>query len=825
MAEDQTQISGGQTNLFIADEESAKITTRLSKDAKRSMAKPLTKSRGVNVDWDRLFDTLPDPIMSDNGKMVLEKRYLFKDGEGKLIETPKDMFFRVARFIAKAELVFDKNAEIELLTKEFYLAMSRFDFVPNSPTLMNSDRKLGQLSACFVLPVADSMEDIFDAVKYTALIHKSGGGTGFSFSRLRPSGDKVSSTSGVSSGPITFMKAFNEATETVKQGGTRRGANMGILRIDHPDILKFIVAKEHNDQLNNFNISVALTDEFMKALDSGTDYNLINPRDGKPAGTLNAGDVYKKIVYQAWKNGEPGMIFLDRINKYNPTPEVGEIESTNPCGEQPLLPYEACNLGSINLGNYVLGEGNNARIDFDRLKSTVHMATRFLDNVIEVNKYPLPQIDKMSRANRKIGLGVMGFADLLIKLGVPYNSDKGLRLARKIMSFVDSESKVMSTELARRRGVFPNYERSIYPPRGLKLRNATTTTIAPTGSISIIANASSGVEPLFAVCYNRQNVLDNDTLTEVNPLFEEIAKKRGFYSEELIKEIAETGTLDKIKDIPEDIKELFATAQSISPEDHIKMQAAFQDFTDNAVSKTVNFPNSATEEDIKEAYDLAYQLGCKGVTVYRDGSRDMQVLNTGATKKSQEGTSDPKKEIIYETLVKPRPRPEVVTGTTEKISSGLGDMYITVDEDDLGINEVFIRIGKSGGEAAAMNDALARIISVALRSGVDPKVIIKHLKGIRGSNPIWHNGELVLSCPDAVAKAMERYLKRQSTLQLNFSQETPVAELKTHKPNKGSGYFSESDYALNNSCLECGGKIDYESGCYVCRDCGYSKCG
>ncbi len=820
MAENQTQIPGGQTNLFIKEEPTTPPKVITIETGKKHKAK---KSADL-IDWQRLYDKLPEPSLSPNGRMVLEKRYLFKDDEGKIIESPKDMFFRVARFIARAEYIFDKDAEVELLAKEFYLAMARFDFMPNSPTLMNSDRKLGQLSACFVLPIGDSMEEIFDAVKFTALIHKSGGGTGFSFSRIRPQGDRISSTSGTSSGPITFMKAFNEATETVKQGGTRRGANMAILRADHPDIESFIAAKEKNDQLNNFNISVAVTDKFMDALRQGTDYDLVNPHNNKAVGQLSAPEIYKKIVYQAWKNGEPGIIFIDRINKYNPTPAAGEIESTNPCGEQPLLPYEACNLGSINLGNYVLGEGQNAKIDFDRLKSTVHLATRFLDNVIEVNKYPLPQIDKMSRANRKIGLGVMGFADLLIKLGVPYNSEKGLKLARKIMSLIDTESKAMSSELARRRGVFPNYDQSIFPAKGLRLRNATTTTIAPTGTISIISNASSGVEPLFAVCYFRQNVLDNDTLTEVNPLFEKIAKERGFYSEELIKEIAETGSLDGVEGIPSDVKELFATAQTISPEDHIKMQAAFQEFTDNAVSKTVNFPNSATEEDIKEAYDLAHKLGCKGVTVYRDGSRDTQVLNTGATENNQDSKNEPVKEVIYETLVKPRPRPEVVVGTTEKIASGLGDMYITIDEDEVGINEVFIRIGKSGGEAAAMNDALARIISVALRSGVDPKVIVKHLKGIRGSNPIWHNGELILSCPDAVAKAMERYIKRKSTLPLNFKVENQAPD-NLEKEGKGSGYYSESDHALNNACLECGGKIDYESGCYVCRDCGYSKCG
>lgn len=787
------------------------------------------QSKSVSISpeaWQKLYDSLPEPVISENGMMVLKRRYLKKDDNNQASETVKDLFFRVAKFVAEGDLLYGKKADILSLAEEFYASMAHLDFLPNSPTLMNAGRPLGQLSACFVLPVEDSMEGIFDSIKYTALIHKSGGGTGFSFSRLRPSGDQVKSTSGISSGPITFMRAFNEATETVKQGGTRRGANMGILRIDHPDILSFITAKEKNDQLNNFNLSVAITDEFIKALNEKRNYDLINPRDKSKAGELSATEVYQKIVYQAWRNGEPGIIFIDRINKFNPTPKIGQIESTNPCGEQPLLPYESCNLASINLGKFVVNEGNKKTIDYNRLKSTVHLGTHFLDNIIDINKFPIPQIEKMTRSNRKIGLGIMGFADLLIKLDVPYDCDESLKIARKLMSFIDTESKVMSTELAKTRGTFANYENSIYFDRNQKLRNATTTTIAPTGTISIIANASSGIEPLFAVAYSRHNVLDNDTMVEVNPLFKKIALKHGFYNDDLIKTIAEKGTLNDIPEIPVDIKKVFATAQQISPEWHIKMQAAFQEFTDNAVSKTVNFPNSATEEDIKEVYDLAHELGCKGVTVYRDGSRDTQVLSTGATNKSSQETVVEKK-IVYETLVKPRPRPSVVRGTTEKIASGLGDMYITVNEDDLGINEIFIRIGKSGGEAAAMNDALARIISVALRSGVDPKVIIKHLKGIRGSNPIWQHGELILSCPDAVAKVIDRYINRASTLPLDFKAPQTIADDQIENNVDKSIHVSvnEADQGLSEGCPECGGKIEYESGCYICYSCGYSKCG
>lgn len=805
------------------NQEPNQTTTLFSVEKRqKTKTKSLPTNNNKEVDWEKLYDDLGEPTIADNSRMVLEKRYLKKTADGAPVETPKDLFFRVAKFIALAELKFEPKANVELITREFYNMISTFDFMPNSPTLMNADRPLGQLSACFVLPVEDSMEAIFDAIKYTALIHKSGGGTGFSFSRLRPSGDEVKSTRGVSSGPLSFMRAFNEATETVKQGGTRRGANMGILRVDHPDIMHFIVAKEKNDQLNNFNLSVAMTDKFMDALKNETDYDLINPRDGKPCGTLNAKEVYQKIVYQAWRNGEPGIVFIDRMNKYNPTPTVAAIESTNPCGEQPLLPYESCNLGSINLGNFVIGTGAKKEIDFERLGTVVKSGVRFLDNVIEMNRYPLPQIDKMTKDNRKIGLGVMGFADMLIQLGVPYDSDKAIKIGQKTMSFIDEKSKEMSVELAKKRGTFPNWEKSIYKERGLRLRNATTTTIAPTGTISIIANASSGIEPLFAVCYFRSNVLDNDTMTEVNPLFEQIAKERGFYSEELIKAIAEKGSLKDFEEIPEDVKAVFATAQSISPESHIKMQAAFQDFTDNAVSKTVNFPNSATEEDIKEVYDLAYKLGCKGVTVYRDGSRDTQVLSTGATKSSQEG-AEPEKQIIYETLVKPRPRPDVVRGTTEKIASGLGDMYITINEDEVGIDEVFIRVGKSGGEAAAMNEALGRLISVALRSGVDPKVIIKHLKGIRGANPVWHNGDLILSCPDAVARSIEKYIQKVSTLDLKFNQPNFI-DSKVETKSHGSGGHQESDQLLVTECPECGNELVCESGCYTCHNCAYSKC-
>jgi ribonucleoside-diphosphate reductase alpha chain len=573
--------------------------------------------------------------LSVNAIRVLEQRYLLKDDHGNVIETPQQMFHRVAREVARVEARYGKR-DPEATEDKFYNMMSRLEFLPNSPTLMNAGTRMGQLSACFVLPVEDSMEGIFNTLKHMALIHQSGGGTGFSFSRLRPSGDMVASTKCAASGPVSFMKIFDTATDVIKQGGRRRGANMGVLRVDHPDIIKFITAKKDPALFQNFNLSVAVTDEFMKAAEKGKDYELLNPRTNAVAAKMNAKDVLKLMVTMAWNNGDPGIIFIDEVNRHNPTQAYGEIESTNPCGEQPLLPYESCNLGSVNLARFVT---EKKEIDWHRLERTVKLAVRFLDNVIDANNFPLPKIEEVTKANRKVGLGVMGFADVLIKLGIAYDSDKAVRFAEKTMKFIHDKAIEESQELARERGSFPNFKKSTLSKKHRVMRNASLTTVAPTGTISIIAGCSSGIEPLFGVSFVR-NVMSGAELLETNAEFEKTARQKGFYSKELLMEVARQGTVQKVNGVPKDTKQLFVTALDIKPEWHIKIQAAFQRYTDSAVSKTINFPSTATIDDVEKAYKLAFKLKCKGITVYRYGSRPGQVLTFGEKPKERYLSAD-----------------------------------------------------------------------------------------------------------------------------------------------------------------------------------------
>lgn len=752
---------------------------------------------------------LQTPIINQHAKITLEKRYLLKDEKGEIIESPKELFWRVASTIAHEENKYansQKNVKHNMeqyWAEKFYDIMAGLKFLPNSPTLMNAGKKDGQLSACFVLPVEDSIEGIFDAVKYAALIHKSGGGTGFSFSRLRSKGSIVGSTGGIASGPLSFLRIFNTATEQIKQGGKRRGANMGILRVDHPDIIDFIRAKEIDGEFNNFNFSVGITDKFMEALINDKRYELINPQDGTISGVISAKSVWDMLVDKAWLSGDPGIVFLDRINHDNPTPEQGEIEATNPCGEQPLLPYEACNLGSINLAKFYIPGYNNGPypeyegINWRELKEVVHIAVRFLDNVIDASCFPLPQIKEKVSQNRKIGLGVMGFADLLYMLEIPYNSDKAIVIANRIMNFIRQAGWQASWELAGARGAFPAYEKSIYKNEA-PYRNATITTIAPTGTLSIIAGCSSGIEPNFALCFTK-NILDGEKLTTINPVFEKALHDIGLDTKEIMAEIAEKGSIANINSLPENMRNIFVTAMDIKPVDHLNMQAAFQKFTDNAVSKTVNLPNSATKDDIREIYKLAWEKGCKGVTVYRDGCKSSQVLVTGKRQNVMNNKISNNEKGINKKS-KYRERPEIVNGFTQKVKTGLGTMYVTVNEIDGKPFEVFATIGKSGRSIMAKAEAISRLISLALRSGVSVDNIITQIKGIGGEHPVFREKGLLLSIPDAIAWVLESHYC-----------DKPIA--------------SSKDTLEKETCPECGGELVYSEGCVICPACNYSRCG
>jgi ribonucleoside-diphosphate reductase alpha chain len=831
-----------------------------------------------------------EPVsLSPNAITVLEKRYLVKDETGKPTEGPEGLFRRVARTIAEADRAYGASeGAVEEVAEAFYGLMADRLFMPNSPTLMNAGRPLGQLSACFVLPVDDALSNgrsgIYDTLRAMALVHQSGGGTGFSFSRLRPKNDIVRSTMGVASGPVSFMTLFDASTDVVKQGGTRRGANMGILRVDHPDIMEFITCKDDITKVTNFNISVAVSDAFMAAVEADGEYDLLHPKTRAVTGQLRAREVWSRIIHGAWKTGEPGVFFVDRANYYNPVPHLGAYEATNPCGEQPLLPYDVCNLGSINLGAFV----RDGAIDWDGLRRVVHLTTHFLENVIDANQYPLPEITDLAQRIRRIGLGVMGLADLFIKLGVPYDSNEAVDLGRKVQKFVDDEAKVESERLAGLRKPFPEWEQSIWGPdatcaRGpqgerirpmRKLRNCNVTTVAPTGTISIIAGCSSGIEPLFAVAFmrNQAGVL----MPDVNEDFVALAKREGWHSDDLMKRIAEAGHIN-FAEVPEKWQRVFVTANHIKPEWHIRMQAAFQEYNDSAISKTCNFAHDASEEYVEEIYRLAYSLNCKGVTVYRDGSRDMQVLSTGSTarKVQEQATSSGKAEAradlassvvaggeasraaeadlrgeLAETQAElgrlrklvhdleaenlnrrqKRSRPEMLRGTTRRVETPLGTLYVNITEDDKGqAFEVFMSLGKAGGALMADVEAVGRLISLALRSGIPMREIHRQLRGISSDRVIGLGANKVLSVPDAVGIAIERWMQEKQGVQqelLPGSAAQPAAQVvQSVTLGQEQMIFGGLQQTLSGACPDCGSQLEYAEGCVKCHVCGFSECG
>lgn len=738
---------------------------------------------------------LREPDISPNARVVLEKRYLRKNLDGSLAETPGELFWRVATAIAAEDTKYP-DANVEGAACDFYELMATGKFLPNSPTLMNAGTDLGQLSACFVLPIGDSIEEIFDAVKYAAMIHKSGGGTGFSFSRIRPKNSRVGSTGGVASGPVSFLRIFNTATEQIKQGGTRRGANMGILRVDHPDIVEFIRAKEKEGEFNNFNLSVGLTEDFMQSVENDGELALRMPGNNEVVRQIKAREIFDLLVDKAWRSGDPGIVFLDRINRDNPTPAQGDIESTNPCGEQPLLPYEACNLGSINLSAfYVPGHIDvETGVNWQELRRVIHLAVHFLDNVIDASRFPLELIAENVRKNRKIGLGVMGFADLLYQLDIPYASEAGIAAGESIMAFINEEAHKASANLAQNRGPFPAYAESVYAAQNrAPYRNATVTTIAPTGTLSIIANCSSGIEPLFALCFTR-NILDGSRLVEMNPHFETAIRNSGLESPELLNAVATKGTIRQMDFLPQKMRDVFVTAMDMDPVWHLRMQAAFQRHTDNAVSKTVNLRNEATRKDIYNIYQLAWKEGCKGVTVYRDGCKNIQVLATG------EGQEKMDISAAQDEHPRVRKRPDIVHGFTQKVQTGLGAMYLTVNEVDGQPFEVFATIGKSGRSITAKAEAIGRLVSLALRSGIAVKDIVEQIKGIGGEHPVFRGKGLLLSIPDAIATVLEKHYLAAQPVKTGMDIELEI-------------------------CPECGQPLLFQEGCLICPACGYSKCG
>lgn len=784
-----------------------------------------------------------DPKLTPQAITILQKRYMKKDKQGKVAETVDGLFRRVANNLAEAEVFHNPHADKAAWAEEFYQVMANLQFLPNSPTLANAGRELQQLSACFVLPVEDSLDRIFESVKNTALIHKTGGGTGFSFGRLRPANDVVASTGQTASGPVSFMKVFDAATEAIKQGGMRRGANMGILPVDHPDIDEFITCKADMVTATNFNISVTITEAFMKAVEAGTDYDLHNPRDRAVAGQRNAREVFTKMVDNAWKNGDPGIVFIDRVNATHPCPHISPVESTNPCGEQPLMPYESCNLGSLNLSKFVLpgawGDEPASRIDWAKLGKVIKLATRFLDNVIDMNEYIVPEIEVITKGARKIGLGVMGWADLLLQLGVPYNSEEGTRLGERVMAYIETKSNETSLELAQERGVFPVWKGSRFDyAGGPRYRNSTRTTIAPTGTISLMAGASSGVEPVFALCFQHHGLEGAIKERFVNPIFEQVARERGFYTDAIMDEVAAHGSCQGVDGVPVDVQRVFVTAHDITPEWHVRMQAAFQRHCDNAVSKTINFPSWATREDVWNAYMLAYHEGCKGITIYRDSSRVGQVLTAGTGSEVKEvgevSVAAPAAPHIHAAVAA---RPAVLNSKTIKQQSPFGNLYVTVSEISTGEPfEVFATIGKAGSDVQAMTEATCRVISQLLRmdSSLSRRerlmLIIEQFEGIGGYATAGFGSERVRSIPDAIAKAMRRYMGDVTELQAAMQGAGILENAPTMKALPMAGgpsqpAHAEYKHAAGAMCPDCGQATVYMAeGCMTCQECGWSQC-
>ena len=767
--------------------------------------------------------TAERPDVSENAKVVLAKRYYLKDDNGNTVEHSwSDVCRRVARAIAEAETLYDSSADVARWEDEFYRIMADLEFVPNSPTLMNAGTGAGTLSACFVIGLEDSMEGIMETAKETAMVQKFGGGTGFALSKIRPKGSNISTTHGRACGPVAVLRHLSSVSTLVTQGGKRDGANMAVMDVHHPDIMDFITCKTHEGQIHNFNISVGASEEFMQAAVRGEDYDLRDPTTGEVVGRLNAAEVFNHMIEGAWRNGEPGTIFLDRVNEDNPTLNIGRMTATNPCGEQPLLPYESCNLGSINLSRFVIEGGSQPTIDWDRLGRVSRVAARFLDNVIDANRYSVPEIERMTKLTRKTGLGVMGFADMLVMMAIPYNSQEGLELGRSIMRFVMEEADAASEELAHERGVFPAYPGSSHQKQGRLMRNACRLTVAPTGTISMIAGCSSGIEPLFSLCYRKHNILEGESLLYIDSNFERMAIEDEFYSDELMEYLANGGSIQGREDVPEWIKEVFVTSADISPQDHVRMQAAFQESVDAGISKTINFHNSATREDVRTAYLMAWELGCKGITVYRSGSREAEVLTKGAGEDKAEPAEA--QDMLVE-----RQRPAVVSGVTERVRTAHGNLFVTINYDGDGMPfEVFAALGKAGSTESAHLEAITRLVTMALRAGVDPNEVIKHLRGITDS-PTWDGGTLVRSVPDAVALVLSRHMAP--------ADDRPVAALHGHAASPviatvavQQGLFLKTEANGNGlngrtQCPECPDFLIYQEGCTSCRSCGYEKCG